>query len=61
MKHLDIEKYKNYSDFEIEGYHSLYKDIYSEFESVSPEKYNLKLLLISLSTLYNLYLPFTKI
>ena len=47
MKHLDIEKYKNYSDFEIEGYHSLYKDIYSEFESVSPEKYNLKLLLIS--------------
>ena len=47
MKHLDIEKYKNYSDFEIEGYNSLYKDIYSEFESVSPEKYNLKLLLIS--------------
>lgn len=47
MKHLDIEKYKNYSDFEIEGYNSLYKNIYSDNEIVNPKKYNLKLLLIS--------------
>lgn len=47
MKQFEIEKYKNYSDYEILEYDKLYNEIYSNYERVFDKKYNLKLLLIS--------------